>query len=107
MALISADRACLDEFRASYDQDTYVLYMTLQTVQLDCEEVPGGLELDCLAEDGRPSGVTVFGLVRNGWLESLDGLSRITATHLSIEQDHVANCITHALVASPARVRST
>lgn len=85
------------ELTVGYDPAVDVLYVTLYEAPCDGEGIPGGLELDYSALDGRPCGITVFGYNRNGWNESLKGLIEIGSKHLDVDATVLAQRIISAV----------
>lgn len=86
--------------RAVYDKSADVLYVNVgRSVPIEGDGLPGGVELDYNARNGKPCGVTVIGLARNDWLKNLPDLAAIASKHLSVDVDRATGVISKAIEA--------
>lgn len=80
-----------------YDPGADVLYVE-RGVQIPSrrQDQPRGIILWFAMSNDEPSGVTVSGLVRNGWHRELPTLSQIVGSHMTVDAMEVRSAIQRA-----------
>jgi hypothetical protein len=80
--------------RVSYDQTVDVLHVASGAPsEVEGDGLPNGIELDYRTDDGKPSGVTIIGYLRNGWANNLKELASIISNHLGSDPNEVVEKI--------------
>ena len=80
--------------QVDFDDASDVVYVSSgDPVPDEGEDRPNGVVLHYSLRDNAPSGVTVIGLVRNGWGRHLAKLSEIIGQHLNVYPAAVSDAI--------------